>query len=169
MKSRSMPNLDLLNEYFQLSSESPSGLIWKKTYTVRTKQGSIAGSNQGAGYWAVKFFKQKYYTHRIIYYMHYQEDPGVHDIDHIDHDKGNNNALNLRLATRSQNMANTALKVTNTTGFKGVVWHKDKDKWSAQITVKYKHFNLGYFFTKEEAHTAYKEACTKYFNEYAHV
>jgi hypothetical protein len=167
MKHHLMPDLDLLNEYFQLTSKSPSGLIWKKTYTIRTKQRSIAGCNHGNGYWAVKFFKQRYYSHRLVYYMYYQKDPGSYDIDHIDHDKSNNNPLNLRLATRSQNMANTPLRSTNTTGIKGVIWHNDKCKWSAQITVKYKHFNLGYFNTKEEAHSAYKEACAKHFNEYA--
>ena len=164
-----MPSFDLLNEYFQLSPESPSGLIWKKVYTVRTKQGSVAGSNNGTGYWVIKFFKQKYYAHRIVYYMYYQEDPKAYDIDHIDHNKANNHALNLRLANRSQNMANTPLKSTNTTGLKGVVWHKAKGKWAAQITVNYKSFHLGYFLTKEEAHTSYKEACLKHFNKYANT
>jgi len=169
MSNQPLPSLDLLNEYFQLSLESPSGLIWKKIYTVRTKQGSIAGSNQGTDYWAVKFFKKKYYSHRLVYYMYYQKDPEFYDIDHIDHNKSNNNPLNLRLATRSQNMANTPFKATNTTGLKGIVWHKDKCKWSAQITVNYKHFNLGYFLTKEEAYDVYTKACLKHFNDYAHV
>jgi hypothetical protein len=168
MKHHSMPDFNLLHTYFQLDSKSPSGLIWKKVTSNRAKAGTIAGSHHGNGYWVIKFLKQRYYAHRIVYYMYYKQDPCNHDIDHIDQNKRNNNPLNLRLATRSQNMANTPARNTNMSGLKGVVWHKDKHKWSAQITVNYQHLNLGYFNTKEAAHFAYKEACTKHFKEYAH-
>ena len=164
-----MPDFDLLHNYFALNLTSPSGLIWKKLTSNRAKLNSVAGSHNGNGYWVIRFLNKKYYAHRIVYYMYYKQDPGDYDIDHIDHNKCNNDPLNLRLATRSQNMANTPLKVTNVNGLKGIVWDKNKCKWSAQITVNYKHLNLGYFDTKEQAHIIYLNEAKKYFKEYAYA
>jgi len=50
-------------------------------------------------------------------------------VDHRNLDKGDNRWDNLREATRSQNMANTSLPSTNTSGFKGVIWSKRYKYW----------------------------------------
>lgn len=88
-------------------------------------------------------------------------------IDHVDGNKLNNTRSNLRLATRSQNGANTTRQVNNTSGYKGVSWHKASGKWSADITKDYRRRHLGVFETPEEAHKAYKAAAMELYGEFA--
>lgn len=88
------------------------------------------------------------------------------DVDHINRDKYDNRRSNLRYATRSQNKMNSAKFKTNTSGFRGVTWAKDRKKWRVYICVKYKTIRLGSFDDIEDAARAYKEAALKYFNEF---
>lgn len=67
------------------------------------------------------------------------------EVDHINGDKLDNQLDNLRFCTRSQNTANTALRSTNTSGFRGVTWNKKKQCWEVYLTHNYKHLFLGYF------------------------
>lgn len=50
----------------------------------------------------------------------------------------------------------------NTSGYKGVSWHKINKKWISGITINYKRIHLGYFEDKKEAVIAYKQAEKKY-------
>lgn len=54
----------------------------------------------------------------------------------------------------------------NTSGYKGVTWAKDKEKWCAQIVFKGKRYHLGYYEKKEKAVEARKIAEEKLFGEY---
>jgi hypothetical protein len=72
-------------------------------------------------------------------------------VDHIDNNRQNNNLLNLRFATHSQNQQNRSLSKNNTSGFKGVSWNKKIMKWTAVIEVNYKTIRLGAFINKEDA------------------
>jgi len=87
------------------------------------------------------------------------------EIDHINGDKLDNRRENLRSATRSQNMMNSGKPKNNTSGHKGVSWHRNK--WEARIIINGKKKHLGCFEDKEEAAKAYKEAAEKYFGEFA--
>jgi hypothetical protein len=89
------------------------------------------------------------------------------DIDHKDTIKSNNQFINLRTATKSQNSGNTKKPVTNKSGYKGVCWHKKSGKWRAQIIYQGKSYWLGVYETPEEAHEAYCKAATHYFGEFA--
>jgi hypothetical protein len=73
------------------------------------------------------------------------------EIDHKDTNKLNNRCLNLRTATRIQNMHNIAKKRDNTSGVVGVCWNKEKGKWKAQIKDNGKNKFLGYFYDIHEA------------------
>lgn len=53
------------------------------------------------------------------------------EVDHIDRDKLNNVAWNLRWCTRRQNIHNTSLRTNNTSGYKGVNYCNKMKKWSA--------------------------------------
>lgn len=98
-------------------------------------------------------------------------------VDHIDGNGLNNQRSNLRICTRSQNIANSKLRKDNTTGYKGVSWFvgskhpngvwKSKPNWTARIGVNGKRITVGYFTTKEEAAKAYNEAALKYHGEFA--
>ena len=60
------------------------------------------------------------------------------------------------------NQINRGLQRQNTSGYKGVSWRKDSNKWRAQLWVNGKSYNIGCFDTKEEAIEARKQAEEKY-------
>jgi hypothetical protein len=80
------------------------------------------------------------------------------EVDHRDRNGLNNTKLNLRLANRSQQMWNTGEFKNNTSGYKGVTYLKDRDKYRSRIKVRSKSIHLGTFDTAEEAHAAYIKA-----------
>ncbi|MDR4987189.1 AP2 domain-containing protein [Bacillus cereus] len=90
-------------------------------------------------------------------------------VDHINRDRLDNRRENLRIATRSQNTANSIAPSTNKSGYKGVQYRKEQKRWRAVIRVNGKHISLGQYGTAEEAAQAYNEAAVKYFGEYARI
>lgn len=102
--------------------------------------------------------------HRII--MKQATGNGV-IIDHIDGNPANNCKDNLRFCTTSQNAMNMKKNINNSSGYKGVSWHKKSEKYRAYIGSGINRKYLGYYSTAEEAHEAYKQAAIKYFGEFA--
>lgn len=78
-----------------------------------------------------------------------------------------NRRSNLRLATSSQNSANTARHCDNKSGYKGVYFEQKTGRWKAQICIRGKQTHLGRFDTPEHAHEAYKQAASEVFGEFA--
>ena len=91
------------------------------------------------------------------------------NIDHIDMNSVNNCQSNLRIATKSQNAANRNKPRNNKSGYKGVFWRPDKNKWRADIRINYHRIFLGYFNNKIDAAKAYNKAAIKYFGPFARV
>ena len=89
------------------------------------------------------------------------------DTDHHDGNGLNNQRNNLRKATRSQQVANGSIRNTNTSGFKGVSWHKQINLWRAYIVVGAKQKHLGCYANREEAARAYDVAALQIFGEFA--
>jgi len=79
----------------------------------------------------------------------------------------NRRSANLRAATSQQNNYNKGKMITNTSGFKGVSWHKTKRKWIASISVNYKRIFLGYFIDPVDASIAYQNAAQLHAGEFA--
>lgn len=106
--------------------------------------------------------------HRVILARMLGRELEKHELpDHINRNPLDNRRGNLRIATRSQNGANTKLNANNTSGYKGVSFHKGNGKWQAQIKVNQHKKALGYFNTPEEASDAYREAALEHFGEFA--
>ena len=104
------------------------------------------------------------FLHRII-----MDAPDHLQVDHINGDPLDNRKENLRLCSHQENQRNKGKYSTNTSGFKGVCWHKQNSKWKAQIQdVDGKSKHLGYFEDKLKAFQAYCEACTKYHGDFKH-
>jgi hypothetical protein len=87
--------------------------------------------------------------------------------DHVDGNPLNNCRSNLRLATNAENLRNTKKRSDNTSGYKGVHWDKEKQKWGVHIGINGKIKFIGRFTDIEEAREAYKQAAIKYHGEFA--
>ena len=73
------------------------------------------------------------------------------EIDHINHIKDDNNIENLRDITPRLNQLTKPICKNNTSGYKGVRWRKDRNKWQAYTNVTSKFKSLGHFINKEGA------------------
>ncbi len=51
--------------------------------------------------------------------------------------------------------------------YKGVSWHKGRQKWSVFIKMNYKNISIGTYEAEKEAAVAYDKAATIAFGEYA--
>lgn len=76
------------------------------------------------------------------------------EIDHINQDKLDNRAANLRDVPKTINQRNGTRKSNNTSGVPGVTWHKQRGKWCAQASINGKHHHLGLFESIEDAKNA---------------
>jgi hypothetical protein len=90
-------------------------------------------------------------------------------VDHIDGDKLNNRRSNLRVCSRSQNLANRGVPTTNKTGFKGVSICKQTRSFRAQLKVNGEVFRIGRFKTAKEAALAYDQVAKKHLGEFARL
>ena len=111
------------------------------------------------GYLKVHLSKNgKVKTHKvhILVANEFIERPdGKSCVDHIDRNRINNHVNNLRWVTRSENNRNIGMLKNNTTGYKGVSYHKSGKKYEAYIRHQGKKHHLGLFNTAEEAARAY--------------
>jgi hypothetical protein len=110
--------------------------------------------------------KKTVFMHRLI-----MGDPPGLQIDHKDNEKPDhgldNQSSNLRVCTNSGNSKNRGKSSNNTSGYKGVSWDKQKNKWVAQITFDGQHRVIGFFTTAESAAHAYDTAAKKYHGEFS--
>lgn len=88
-------------------------------------------------------------------------------IDHINGIRSDNRIINLREATLSQNAMNRIKAANNTSGYKGVSFHKQSGKWQASIKINGKQKYLGLFLSQKQAHNAYVNAAKVIFGEFS--
>jgi len=100
--------------------------------------------------------------HRLV-----MGEPEGFEVDHKYGIRLDNRKAHLRLATRSDNNHNAKVRRDNTSGRKGVSWHKKVKKWFAQIMYMGKQKHLGYFSDPDAAYEAYCQAALKYHGEFA--
>jgi len=82
----------------------------------------------------------------------------------------NNQRSNLRVCTVAQNQANRGLAWNNTSGYKGVSYHRAKKKWRARIKAGGgKLIQVGYFPNAEDAAHAYDAAARQLHGEFAYL
>ncbi|MCK5643692.1 MAG: HNH endonuclease, partial [Gammaproteobacteria bacterium] len=89
------------------------------------------------------------------------------EIDHANRNRLDNRKENLRQCTPSQNKWNIGKRGNNTSGYKGVCWKKDKQKWVACIRKDHKVTWLGHFKDKIKAAKAYDKAALELHGQFA--
>jgi hypothetical protein len=91
----------------------------------------------------------------------------LYDIDHKDNDGLNNQKSNLRSATHSQNCLNRGLNKNNTSGYKGVDFHRATMKFRARIHYQNESIYLGLFYDSIDAAVEYDRYAKRLFKEFA--
>ncbi len=91
------------------------------------------------------------------------------ETDHSDLDGLNNQQVNIRACTHSQNMQNRQLPKNNKSGYKGVFWCKRERKWRVTIGFNGKNITVGGYFCLIKAAKAYDEKAIELFGEFAYT
>lgn len=77
--------------------------------------------------------------------------------------KLDNRKENLRVCTQRENVVNCGMLKNNTSGVKGVAWHKQAKKWESYIHFANKKISLGFYEDIKEATEKRREGFNKYF------
>ena len=89
-------------------------------------------------------------------------------IDHINGNKLDNRKVNLRLCTNQQNSRNKYKNSNNTSGYKGVYYDKERNKWRGCIQHNGKSIKSPKRYnTPEEASQWYQEKSDELFGEFS--
>lgn len=86
-----------------------------------------------------------------------------HYCDHKNRNPLDNRKENLRYATAQENSRNRTKQNNNTSGFVGVSWHKQSNKWRSRIKINGCDIHLGSFINKRDAIITRLNAEAKYF------
>lgn len=149
-----------------LSYDPHTGIFaWKEKTCRKVVVGTQAGGLNVAGYVVIGIGGRTYYAHQLAWL--YMTGEFVRRIDHRDTVKYNNRWTNLRIASPQQNGLNAKRHAHNTSGFKGVSWHRASGKWSAYIILDNRKRHLGLHETPEAAHAAYLRAAVRAQPEFA--
>lgn len=180
MPAKSLPPADYLRECFSYDPET-GDLTWNarprehfgsthiqtawNTKYCGKRSGYLIFDGGGRSRRYVTINDELYYAHRIIWKMMTGEDPPA-TVDHRDTDQDNNRWLNLRIANETQQKWNMNIRSDNTSGFKGVSFHKQSGKYGARAMIDGAYRNLGLFDTPEEASAAYQAVARKLHGEF---
>ena len=135
-------------------TESDKSRFWAKV----DKSGECwpwTASRKPNGYGQFMVWPKLRYAHRVAYEMAVGPVPAKTDLDHTCHDRACVNPSHLRLTTRKQNLENhSGAPKNNTSGVRGVTWHKQHSKWHARVGHCGRTYNAGLFDSIAEAEAA---------------
>jgi len=116
--------------------------------------------------------RNRWYARRFVSVAMHRTVIKVPDSVKLDHKNGNgldNQKVNLRRATNSQNSANRQIQSNNTSGYKGAQFDKRRNRWIARIRVSGRLLHLGTFPNAESAARAYDLKAKEVFGEFANL
>ena len=125
--------------------EPDTGELICNTARNQMPKGSSACVNHQRGYLMVKVGKHYMLAHRVIWAIHYGEQPPA-EIDHKNRDKKDNRINNLRAATAVENKQNSVGK-----GYSRL----RSGRYQARVKLGGRLISCGTYDTPEEAHAAY--------------
>jgi hypothetical protein len=145
--------------------EPETGLFRWRISRRKSSAGTIAGTSWPPphDYVIIGVDRARWLAHRLAWLYMTGKWSKV-DIDHINGNRSDNRWINLREATRSQNVGNSKLSSANRSGFKGVHFDKSRGKWMASIAIDGFQFNLGRYTKIEDAIEAYRFAAETRFD-----
>ena len=163
-KPKMMPSMDRILE---LMSYDPDLGIFKRKEKNNRNQiiGEQLGSLTREGYITLRIDNQRYYAHRVAYFLLTGEQPL--SVDHKNGLRSDNRASNLRGASRCQNVYNAKKSSSNTSGYKNIHWNKQSEKWDVKINANKRFYWGGCFSSLEDAAEACKRLRLKLHGEFA--
>jgi hypothetical protein len=102
---RPLPPLEALREV--LAYDPDTGALTWLVGRGKVRAGAPAGCPKGNGYTQVHLGQRRLLAHRLAWYLHHGTDPGQAQVDHINRDRSDNRASNLRLVDAQGNRANS--------------------------------------------------------------
>lgn len=139
-------------------------LIWNKiTGRHAYLKGTEAGYIDTYGYRQIKYKSKNIFAHQVVWLMFNDSIP--EQIDHINRVRTDNRIENLRASNNHLNQHNTNIRVDNKSGYKGVQFRQDMNKWIARIGINGVRYNLGIFDSAIEASAAYEKKKKEYFDK----
>jgi hypothetical protein len=117
---------------------------WKISRGRTAKSGSEAGS-YSEGYIVIKIDGKSYKAHRVAHLLMTGSWPDG-EPDHENRIRHDNRWENIKdlVSDRSESMGNQGIRTDNSSGMKGVTWHKRIQKWQSRIGMG-KLIHLGIF------------------------
>ena len=148
-------DIERARELFDYNPET--GVVTNKITRRKAKAGMTVGARHAQGYLVVSYDRTKYLLHRIVWALHYGEDPGEYGIDHVNGDRADNRIANLRKCKQSENTKNR----------RGKCYFKSKNRFQVQIIHNNERIYGGRFKTEEEAAKAAQELSRKLKGEFS--
>jgi hypothetical protein len=116
--------------------------------------GRVAGTRWENGYIRIRIDGKYQYAHRIAWAITHGYWPEM--LDHANGNKEDNRLDNLRECSKPQNSANSrSPKPQHSSQYRGVSWHKQRQKWCARLTARGKRYALGLHATEVGAAVAH--------------
>lgn len=137
---------------------------WKRRSGGKATRGRLAGSVNSRGYVCIKVNGKNMTAHRIAFYLLHGWLP--EEVDHIDGDKLNNSAVNLRASSKSQNQHNSRMRKDNSSGVKGVHWDSKNNLWVATVRCAGVRHGCGTYKSKFDAACAVFSARNRLHGEF---
>lgn len=141
--------------------------IWCARNALCIQVGDIAGCVTKSGYAIIRINTKNYKAHRLAFL--WMTGDWVDQVDHINREKNDNRWCNLRECSRSQNQGNRGIQSNNTSGYKGVSWHKNDKKWNSSIRKGKKTIYLGNHDCRHVAAQAYNVKALELFGDFAYL
>lgn len=133
----------------------------------RKINGRVAGTIcKRSGYVSISVYNKRYYAHRLAWLYTNCVWP-IEQIDHINGIRNDNRISNLREATKNENQRNKKIQTNNSSGYKGVYFDTNRNRWRACIRVNNKLIHLGSYIKLIDAAIAYQTASISYHGDFA--
>ena len=102
--AKPLPPLETLQALFTYCPET--GVLTHRTAGSRHSAGAPVGHRQPSGYLRARVQGHTHAVHRICWALQHGCDPFPYQIDHLNRNRADNRARNLRRVTQAQNRAN---------------------------------------------------------------
>ena len=115
--------------------------------TNKQRAGKIAGWINDQGYRVIEIGERNYRAQILAWLYTYGSVP-TDEIDHINNNRSDNRLTNLRQCSRNQNSQNSLKRRDNSSGFKGVGFSRQKNRWRSRLHLNGKDIHLGFYRSK---------------------